>query len=79
MNELFELDELIQAQELYEVFPRRRGYVVRERRDHFNHWNEDEFFHRFRFSKTTAREIVNLVRPQLLRATERYFIVMCKA
>lgn len=36
--------------EMIEVINQEGTYVIRERIDHINHWNDTDFFNRFRFS-----------------------------
>lgn len=44
---------------------KRKQYTVRKRRDFFKFWNNEEFLNRFRVSKRTAKEILEIIRPQL--------------
>lgn len=71
MNDFFELDELLEIEELDALYVERRPYILRERPDHYVNWNDSEFFNRFRFSKATVTEIVNLLQMQLSHPTER--------
>lgn len=49
-----------------------RAYNVRARIDHYNHWNDSEFFNRFRLSKATVTLILNEINENLRNRTERY-------
>lgn len=56
-----ELDDLLDN-DLFEIVENDNvghNYTIKERRDHFNFWNEKEFFNRFRFSKATVEGVFN--------------------
>lgn len=47
-----------------------RGYGLRPRTDHFNKWNDDEFYNRFRLSKPTVEFILQQIGRDLQNRTE---------
>ncbi|CAI6346974.1 unnamed protein product [Macrosiphum euphorbiae] len=51
------------------VFPRRQRNF-RQRADHFTHWRDDEFFDRYRLSKTSVRFIINLIGDRICSRTD---------
>lgn len=53
------------------VFPRRQK-IFRTRINHFASWRDDEFFDRFRLSKSTVRFIVDLIGDHLKSRTDWY-------
>ncbi|KAF6209472.1 hypothetical protein GE061_015219 [Apolygus lucorum] len=63
-----ESDEDFQ-QPLEVVVPRRR--IERERVDHFNIWDDTDFFARFRLTKEGISVILDLIENSLLFRTER--------
>lgn len=54
------------------IFRTRRVKNVQERIDHFNKWNDDEFFSRFRLSKRAVQFLLEHIEEQLQSWTERY-------
>lgn len=50
----------------------RKPYVVRERLNHMNMWNDQEFKIRFRLSKETVNNLLEMVQEYLQFPTERY-------
>lgn len=61
-NELIDLIDAINP---------NREYNIKPRIDHFNYWNDVEFFNRFRFSKDTVTFLLNLIDGDLQNRTER--------
>lgn len=57
--------------EMIELINQERTYIVRERIEHINHWNDVEFFNRFRFSKGTVRLIHDHLEENLQNRTGR--------
>jgi len=51
------------------AFPRRQRNF-RQRADHFTHWRDNEFFDRYRLSKTTVRFIINLIGDRICSRTD---------
>lgn len=54
-----------------EALNRQQEYNVRPRRDHFDEWNDVEFFNRFRLSKQTVTLLLNHLEQALQNRTER--------
>lgn len=52
------------------AFPRRRRRF-RNRIDHFEFWNNDEFFDCFRLSKATIRYVLDLIGDKIALATDK--------
>lgn len=51
------------------AFPRSQR-IFRPRTDHLSWWRDDEFFNRFRLSKTTVRFIVDLIGDRICSPTD---------
>lgn len=49
----------------------RRQYNLYERMDHFNKWDDIDFFRRFRLRKETVANILDLIRPKLENKSQR--------
>jgi len=73
--DIFEDYDLINDPELElidiidEINP-ERDYNLRERIDHFNKWNDEEFFNRFRLSKQTVTVLLAQIEANLRNRTE---------
>lgn len=46
-------------------------YHLRERIDHFNYWDDVEFFNRFRLSKQSVLVVLNEIEGQIANPTDR--------
>lgn len=71
MEELMEDFEIIFDDE-DDFYDEIRDYNVRRRNEHFESWNDNEFFDRFRLSKTTVEGILNLIQNDVKNRTNRY-------
>lgn len=60
--------------ELVEDGDPNREYVIRPRIDHFTHWNDSEFFNRFRLSKPTVEFILQNIVEEIQNPTNRYVL-----
>lgn len=47
---------------------RPRTYRINARINYFDHWNDDEFFKRFRMCKTTVQYVLSLIEPKLMNS-----------
>lgn len=61
LEDLFEDDD----EEIIEFLDNMRTYTIRERMDHLDEWNNQEFFNRFRFSKNIVLHIIHQIRHLL--------------
>lgn len=50
----------------------RRARLVRERPNHFEKWDDQDFFARFRLSKQTVRRLVTEIEEDIASPTDRY-------
>lgn len=57
--------------DLIEDINPERTYNLRPRIDHFNYWNDAEFFNRFRLSKATVTVLLHNIDESLRNLTER--------
>lgn len=48
----------------------RRTRVIRYRPNHFERWDDCEFYNRFRMSKQTAKLILNQIAPRIENKTK---------
>ncbi|KAF2887482.1 hypothetical protein ILUMI_18691 [Ignelater luminosus] len=71
MANVLDINELLELEEIGELFPVREEYTVRYRPDHFNDWSDLEFFQRFRLAKDTVQDILNLIEGDLVHPTNR--------
>jgi len=55
------------------AFPMRQR-IFRPRTDHFTWWRDDEFFDRFRLSKSTVRYIVDMISDRICSRTDWYVL-----
>lgn len=68
---MFSDQEDISDEELHEnvlVF-QRRPKTIRPRPNHFNIWEDDEFYNRFRLSKNSANMLLELIGPNIQHPT----------
>ena len=63
VNVLIDVDIVAVIEELYP----NRSYTVRNRRNHFEFWNDQEFVDRFRLSKRTVQRILIEIEHQRKR------------
>lgn len=52
----------------------RRFKRINERIDHFNKWDDIDFFARFRLSKLSIKYVLKLITEEIASPTERYFL-----
>lgn len=45
----------------------RRPYILRNRRDHFNEWDEYDFFDRFRLQKGTVQVLLHRIEGRVFK------------
>lgn len=65
-------DLLSDNEEMVNVIERpRRPRMFRQRRDHFNGWNNIEFVNRFRISKDSALSVLHRIQAQIAHPTNR--------
>jgi len=50
----------------------RRPYTIRCRIDHFNKWDDYDFKARFRLSKETVSEVLNIIKHSISSNSDRY-------
>lgn len=70
-NEIDDILEIEEAEIINIINPEYRQYIVRERPDHLNIWNDSEFFNRFRLSKETVLAILELIEEEIRHKTNR--------
>lgn len=51
---------------------KRRIRMIRERINHFERWDDPDFFIRFRLSKTTVERIIHQIEEEISSVTDRY-------
>ncbi|KAF2889587.1 hypothetical protein ILUMI_16586 [Ignelater luminosus] len=68
---VLEINNLLELEEIDELFPVLEEYIVRERPDHFNDWSDPELFQRFRLAKDIAQDILTLIEGDLEHPTNR--------
>lgn len=49
----------------------RKAKIIRPRTDHFQEWDESEFFMRFRITKLTALNLLDEINDKLEYTTDR--------
>ena len=73
---LFDLREDAAFLEFVELVTPRAQRVFRERPNHFDQWNDEEFKARFRLSKNVVQYIINEIEDQISSETKRYKLVL---
>ena len=65
--------ELFELKKLRYFLKRRekRVHTFRERPNHFDVWNNDEFLKRFRLSKKSAKMVLDKIEPMLTYKVQR--------
>lgn len=69
-NENITDDEDFMELALLVTFPRNKK-KFRKRPDHFSKWNNQEFYDRFRLSKTTVKYVLGLIEEKISSPTTR--------
>ena len=65
---IFESDE--------DEFVERRPYIIRNKPNNLEVWDDTEFFERFRLKKNTVLELLHAIEDQLLILKNRY--IFCR-
>ncbi|KAK4883042.1 hypothetical protein RN001_006361 [Aquatica leii] len=68
INEAFEVEEI---EVINDINPDRRQYTINERINHFEIWDDLEFFRRFRLKKGTVERLLQQIEHDLIHPTNR--------
>ncbi|GLV46575.1 uncharacterized protein CBL_20880, partial [Carabus blaptoides fortunei] len=57
---------------VYNIHEPRRAKILRERKNHFEEWDEIDFLNRFRLSKDTVRRVLEQIKNAISNPTNRF-------